>query len=129
MSPPTLGGDTDTKGDTKSNHHPNDISPRAIRPQHPPYGATGVHDDRHRPSGSTGAPAAAGTHTHASPRAPPANATDAECAPTDPKSPPSVVTIGPYPHSEDDLQAAAAIALRRLVGPVNIISIQTHHGR
>ncbi len=41
----TLGGDTDTKGDTTPNHQSNDISPPPhmhIRPQHPPYGAMGV---------------------------------------------------------------------------------------
>ena len=58
-----------------------------------------------------------------------ANPTAAECTPADPKSPPSIVTIDPYPHSEDGLQAAAAIALQRVVGPVKIISIKTHHGR
>ena len=58
-----------------------------------------------------------------------ANPTAIRCASTGRKSPPSAIPIDPYTNSEDDLRAAAEIALQRLIGPAKIISIETKDGR
>jgi hypothetical protein len=58
------------------------------------------------------------------------NPADPECVPTGRKSPPATAnSICPYPNSEDDLQAAAEIALRCIVPEAKIISVKTKNGR
>ncbi len=52
---------------------------------------------------------------------------DAQHASTAQKSPASGRSNGPYAVSDDDLRAAAIIALQCIVGPADILSIEPFH--